>query len=198
MTKKVFLYDSYGYDFYTCEFEGLEANGKPRLTIMTPGCPVENFLEHLDYISEAPCDYFLLCEEGKPADPKLVFEMMWQIFQNACSPFERMSERLEEMRKCDIGYERELQRVKVRLFEYDDEETKSKSYRLIMYAGNRIVGDDCFFKDVKDIIVKLGEFFFYIENHVHIPIKKYLEVSESLKKQVMRHSTNLFDDVEII
>ena len=198
MTKKVFLYDSYGYDFYTCEFEGLDANGKPRLTIMTPGCPVENFLEHLDYLSEAPCDYFLLCEEGKPADPKLVFEMMWLIFQNAYSPFERMSERLEEMRKCDISYEHELQRVKVRMFEYDDEETKSKSYRLIMYAGDRFVGDDYFFKDVKDIIVKLGEFFFYIENHVHIPIKKYLEVSESLKKQVMRHSTNLFDDVEII
>lgn len=198
MTKKVFLYDSYGYDFYTCEFEGLDANGKPRLTIMTPGCPVENFLEHLDDLDEAPCDYFLLCEEGKPADPKLVFEMMWQIFQNVCSPFERMSERLEEMRKCDISYERELQRVKVRLFEYDDEETKSKSYRLIMYAGDRFVGDNYFFKDVKDIVVKLSEFFFFIENHIHLPVKKYLEVNESLKKQVMRHSTNLFDEVEII
>ena len=198
MAKKVFLYDSYGYEFYTCEFEGLDVNGKPRLTIMTPGCPVENFLEHLDDLSEAPCDYFLLCEEGKPADSKLVFEMMWQIYQNAYRPFERMSDRLEEIRKCDISYERELQRVKVRIFEYDDEETKSKSYRLIMYAGDRFVGDNYFFKDVKDIVVKLSEFFFFIENHIHLPVKKYLEVNESLKKQVMRHSKNLFDEVEII
>ena len=187
-----------GYDFYTCDFEGLDTNGKPRLTIMQPGCPVKNFLEHLDIIGEDPNDYQLLCEEGKQADSRLVFEMLWQMFQNVYRPFERMTERMEQMRKCGINYDRELQRVTVRVFEYDDEETQSKSYRLIIYAGDRFVGDDCKFKDIKDIIVKLSDFFFFIENHLHIPLKKHLETSESLKKQVMHHSTNLFDEVNII
>ena len=109
-----------------------------------------------------------------------------------------MTERMEQMRKCGINYDRELQRVTVRIFEYDDEETQSKSYRLIIYAGDRIVGDDWKFKDIKDIIVKLGEFFFYIENRVQIPLKKYLETSDKLKRQIMRQSPNLFDDVVTI
>ena len=65
MAKKVFLYDSYGYDFYACEFDGLDAEGKPRLTIMTPGCPVENFLESSDIMND-PRGYYLLCEEAHP------------------------------------------------------------------------------------------------------------------------------------
>ena len=198
MAKKIYLYDSYGYEFYACEFEGLDANGKPRLPIMQPGCPVENFLEHLDFTGDIPVDYLLLCEEGKPADSKLVFEMMGQIFLNGVKAFDRMAERLEEMRKQGIGYAYELQKVKVRINEYDNEESQGKSYSLIMYVGDRFVGEEYDIKDVKDIITKLCGFFFFIENQVHIPVKKFLEVSESLKKQVMRHSTNLFDEVEII
>ena len=96
-----------------------------------------------------------------------------------------------------INYSRDLQRVKVKIHDFVDEESKGKSYCLMMYVGNKFAAN-CTYKDVKDIIVKLCEFFFFIENQVHIPVKKYLEVKESLKKQVMRHSTNLFDDIETI
>ena len=196
MAKKVYLYNSFGYDFLTCDFEGLDTEGKPRLTILTPGLSVMSFKDYIDFMLLDSGDYHLLCEEGKPAESKLVFEMLGQIFLNSNHPFEYMSDRLEEMRKCGISYDRDLQRVRIRIFEYDDEKAKSKSYRMIMYVGDRYVGEDIKCKDVKDIIVKLCGFFFFIENHVHIPLKKYLEVSESLKKQVMRHSPDMFDEIK--
>ena len=198
MGKKIFMYDSFGNEFYACEFEGLDANGKPRLTIVTPGCPVENFLEYLDLMEESPIDYNLLCEQGMEAASKQVVEMMAQIYLNANRPFERMAERLEDMRKWGISYGRDQQRVTVSIYEYEDKEKQSTSYRFDLKVGDTYVENFKKFNDVKDIVMKLTGFFFYIENQVHIPVKKYLEVKESLKKQVMRHSTNLFDDIETI
>ena len=52
MAKKVYLVDSTGYEFFICEFEGMGLDNRPRLTIMMPGRPVENFLTHLDYYGE--------------------------------------------------------------------------------------------------------------------------------------------------
>lgn len=197
MGKKIYLYDLLGYEFYACDFEGLDANGKPRLTIMSPGHPVENFQDYIDFLGEELFDYHLLCEDGETAAAKVVLEMLIQIYLRAERPFERMAERMEEMRMLGIDYSRDLQRVKVKIHEFVDEESNGKSYCLMMYVGNKFAAN-CTYKDVKDIIVKLCEFFFFIENQVHIPVKKYLEVKESLKKQVMRHSTNLFDDIETI
>ena len=65
MAKKIYLVDSTGYDFFICEFEGMGSDNRPRLTIITPGRPVENFLTHLDYYGEDYKDYYLLGEEGK-------------------------------------------------------------------------------------------------------------------------------------
>ena len=75
MEKKVFLVDSTGYEFFICEFEGLGSDNRPRLTIMTPGRPVENFLTHLDHYGENPKDYYLLGEEGKQIDVDKLAEM---------------------------------------------------------------------------------------------------------------------------
>ena len=198
MAKKIYLYDSFGNEFYACEFEGLDANGKPRLTVMTPGYPVENFLDYLDLMEESPIDFNLLCEEGKTAASKQIVEMMAQIYVKANCPFERMAERLEDMRKWGIGYGRNQQRVTVRIYKYEDNEKQSSSYRFNLKVGNTFVENFKNFDDVKDIVMKLTGFFFYIENQVHIPVRKCLEVSESLKKQVMRHSSNLFEEVETI
>lgn len=198
MAKKIYLYDSFGNEFYACEFEGLDANGKPRLTVMTPGYPVENFLEYLDLMEESPIDYNLLCEEGKTAASKQMVEMMAQIYVNANCPFDRMAERLEDMREWGISYGRNQQRVTVRIYEYEDNEKQRTSYRFNLKVGDTFVDNFKNFDDVKDIVMKLTGFFFYIENQVHIPVRKCLEVSESLKKQVMRHSSNLFEEVETI
>lgn len=199
MAKKIFLYDSHGYDFYACEFEGLDTDGKPRLTIVMPGRPVENFLEHLDINGEDPGDYLLLCEEGKPADSKLVVEMLGQILLNGLHPHERMSERLEELRKNGITYDREQQLIKFRIYDYDIEESKNKKFRLIMYVGdNRYVSENDDFDSINDIMITLSGFYFYVEQQFQIPIKKRLEVKYHLKKQVTRQYADLFDEIRTI
>ena len=63
MAKKVYLVDSTGYEFFICEFEGMGSDNRPRLTIMTPGRPVENFLTHLDYYGEDPKDYYRIAKD---------------------------------------------------------------------------------------------------------------------------------------
>ena len=75
MAKKIFIYDTFGVGFFICDFEGLDEDGKPRLTIMTPGCPVQNFREYTKTYAEEELDYHLLCVEGQPADSKYVVEM---------------------------------------------------------------------------------------------------------------------------
>ena len=199
MAKKIFLYDSHGYDFYACEFEGLDTDGKPHLTIVMPGRPVENFLEHLDINGEDPGDYLLLCEEGKPADSKLVVEMLGQILLNGLHPHERMSERFEELRKNGITYDREQQLIKFRIYDYDIEESKNKKFRLIMYVGdNRYVSENDDFDSINDIMITLSGFYFYVEQQFQIPIKKRLEVKYHLKKQVTRQYADLFDEIRSI
>ena len=199
MIKKIYLYDSHGYDFYTCSFEGFTPEGKPRLVIMSPGRPVENFFEHLNIKGEAPGDYLLLCEEGKPADSKLVIEMLGQILLNNLNPYEKMSDRLDEMRKYGIIYDREQQLVKFSIYEYDNEGSKSKKFRLIMYVGdNRYVSESDDFDSINDIIITLSGFFFYVEQQFQIPIKKRLEVQSHLKKQVTRQYADLFDEIRTI
>lgn len=199
MAKKIYLYDSHGYDFYTCSLEGFTPEGMPRLIIMSPGRPVENFLEHLNINGEDPGDYLLLCEEGKPADSKLVIEMLGQILLNTLHPYERMSERLDEMRKNGINYDRELQLVKFRIYDYDNEESKSKKYRLIIHVGDsRYVGESYDYDKINDIVVLLSGFFFYVEQQFQIPIKKRLEVEAHLKKLVTCHFADLFDEIKTI
>ena len=199
MEKKIYLYDSHGFEFYACSFEGLDAVGRPRLTIMSPGRSVENFWDYLQINDEDPGNYFLLCEEGKPADSKFVIEMLGQILLNTLHPYERMSERLDEMRKYGISNDRELQTVIARIYDYDNVESKSTKYRLILYVGNhRYVTESHDFDKLSDVIVTLSGFFFFIENSVKIPVKKILEVSESLKKQVSRHSSNMFEEIKTI
>ena len=201
MAKKVYLFDSFGYDFYACEFDGLDADGKPRLTIMTPGCPVENFRDRLEVTEESEYDYYLLCEEGKLADSKLIVEMLGQIFLNNFRPYERLSARLEEMRKWGIEYDRNLQKLTVKILEYDDEESNSVKYRLMMFIGEQYhyVGEgEDMFDSLKEICSKLSGFFYFIESQTNIPLKKHLEVSESLKKQMMRISSNVFDTIDVL
>ena len=199
MAKKIYLYDSHGYDFYACEFGGLDTDGKPRLTIVTPGMPIESFSEHLEINGEDPGDYLLLCEEGKPADSKLVVEMLGQILLNVPHPYERMSERFEELRKNGITYDREQQLIKFRIYDYDIEESKNKKFRLIMYVGdNRYVSENDDFDSINDIMITLSGFFFYVEQQFQIPIKKRLEVKYHLKKQVTRQYADLFDEIMTI
>ena len=200
MAKKVYLFDSFGYDFYACEFDGLDADGKPRLTIMTPGCPVENFRDRLEVTEESEYDYYLLCEEGKLADSKLIVEMLGQIFLNNFRPYERLSARLEEMRKWGIDYDRNLQKLTVRILEYDDEESNSVKYRLMMFIGEQYhyVGEgEDMFDSLKEICSKLSGFFYFIESQTNIPLKKHLEVNESLKKQMERIASNVFDRIYV-
>ena len=196
MTKKIYLYDSNGYNFYACEFEGLSVEGKPRLTIMTPGCPVENFSKHLDEVNEQLCSFYLLCEEGKTADSKMVIDMLGQMLLYVRHPLEKMLGRMEMMRTYGINYSHELQNVEVKLYEFEDEETKRKSYFLKLYVGDRFIGDNCVYEDLSDIVTDLSRFFFFIEKQVQIPLRKILEVKEDLRKKVMRHTTLLFDEVK--
>lgn len=198
--KKVFLYNLLGSAFFICEFDGLDANGKPRLTIMTPGCSVENFYDDLEKNGEYDFNYYLLCEEGKQADSKLIVEMLGQVFLNSIRPYDRLSARLEEMRKWGIDYDHDLQKLTVRILEYDDEETNSVKYRLIMYIGEqyRYIGEgDDMYDNLKDICSKLSGFFYFIESETHIPLKKYLEVSESLKMKMERIASNVFDRIKV-
>ena len=177
MAKKIFIYDTFGVGFFICDFEGLDEDGKPRLTIMTPGCPVQNFREYTKTYAEEELDYHLLCVEGQPADSKYVIEMLGQIFINSGHPYDSLSVRLEEMRKYGISYDQELQKLTIRILEYEDEETKSVKYRMLMYVGEleHYVGErEDMYDSLKDICSKLTGFFFFIENQTHIPLKKHL------------------------
>lgn len=196
MTKKVFLYDTLGTAFFICDFEGLDEDGKPRLTIMTPGYPVQNFLEYTKSYRENELDYYLLCVEGQPADSKYVVEMLGQVFINSNHPYDSLSARLEEMRKYGICYDQEQQKLTIRILEYDDKESKSVKYRMTLFVGdlNLYVGEgEGMYDSLSEIVSKLSGFFFFIENQTHIPLKKHLQASESVKKQVKRISPNLFD-----
>ena len=200
MAKKVFLYDSLGSSFFICEFDGLDANGKPRLTIMTPGRSVENFYDDLEINGEYEFNYYLLCEEGKQADSKLIVEMLGQVFLNSIRPYERLSARLEEMRKWGIDYDHDLQKLTVRILEYDDEETNSVKYRLMMFIGEQYhyVGEgEEMYDNLKEICSRLSGFFYFIESQTNIPLKKHLEVSESIKKQMERIASNVFDRIKV-
>ena len=197
--KKVYLYDTFGSALFCCEFDGLDEDGNPRLTIMTPGCPVQNFHEYTKTYCENELDYYLLCMEGQPADSKYVVEMLGQIFINSNHPYDSLSARLEEMRKYGISYDHELLKLTIRILECEDEEAKSVKYRMSMYVGEleHYVGErEDMYDSLKDICSKLTGFFFFIENQTHIPLKKHLVTTVGVEKQVKRISPNLFDKFE--
>ena len=197
MAKKVYLVDSTGYDFFICEFEGLGSDNKPRLTIMMPGSPVENFLEHLDLYGEAPEDYYLLCEEGKQADAALVVEMMGQIILRGMNNFSRMAARMELMRKNGISYSREMQKVTIMVMEDKIDVTGDVTYRANMYIGEELhfVSESDNYESIGDIMLMLRNFFCFIEDQMHIPLRKRLEVPASLKNSCKRYCPSLFDEI---
>lgn len=197
MAKKIYLVDSTGYDFFICEFEGLGSDNKPRLTIMMPGSPVENFLEHLDLYGEAPEDYYLLCEEGKQADAALVVEMMGQIILRDMNNFSRMAARMELMRKNGISYSREMQKVTIMVMEDKNDVTGDVTYRANMYIGEELhfVSESDNYESIGDIILILRNFFCFVEDQMHIPLRKRLEVPASLKNSCKRYCPSLFDEI---
>lgn len=197
MAKKIYLVDSTGYDFFICEFEGLGSDNKPRLTIMMPGSPVENFLEHLDLYGEAPEDYYLLCEEDKQADAALVVEMMGQIILRDMNNFSRMAARMELMRKNGISYSREMQKLTIMVLEGKDHETGDVTYRANMYIGEELhfVSESDNYESIGDIMLLMRNFFCFIEDQMHIPLRKRLEVPASLKNSCKRYCPSLFDEI---
>lgn len=198
MTKKVYLYDSYGYDFYACEYEGLDADGKPRLTIMTPGQPVENFKERLEETGESIYDYYLLCEGGKQADPASVVEMLGVIFLYSGQQNKRIPARLEEMRKYGIDYSRELQKLTVTISELAVESPLDEKYRLSMSVGDRdrYIGECRDFKYLNELLSKLCNFIYLVEDRAGIPLKKKLRADGDMMKQIKKKMSNLFDEYE--
>ena len=196
MAKKVYLIDSTGYEFFICEFEGMGSDNRPRLTIMTPGRPVENFLTHLDYYSENPKDYYLLGEEGKQVDATLVIEMMWQILMRGFDSFHKMALRKEEMRKNGISYGRDLQKVQIVIHEVKTNGTGDVRYRVDMFVEDgRVLTDNTKYDDIHDIIRNLRGFFYFIEEQMCIPLRKRLEVPASLKNSCKRYCPSLFDEI---
>lgn len=198
MAKKVYLVDSTGYEFFICEFEGMGSDNRPRLTIMTPGRPVENFLTHLDYYGEDYKDYYLLGEEGKQVDATLVIEMMGQILIRGFDSFHKMALRMEEMRKNGISYDRELQKLQIVIHEVKTNGTGDVGYRVDMFVGEdgRILTDNTKYDDIHDIIRNLRGFFYFIEEQMCIPLRKKLNVGEHLKKQFKRYCPNVFDEID--
>ena len=195
MNKRIFLYDSFGFDFYACYYEGQDADGKARLTMMTPGKPVVNFQRYLTEFEEDASHYHLLCEEGKPADSKMIIEMLAHVFLNSTRPYEKMAERLNEMWKFGISYDREPQKVTVKLYLLNNEDPTHDSHRIEMYIGEMRYIDDCVNdKGLGDVIVDLSGFFYFMKTQVHIPVTSRLESCEALKKQVKRLAPHLFDE----
>ena len=198
--KKVFIYDLIGCDLYACNYVGMAYDGKPLLTIMTPGYSVENLFEYLEKNDEEMGDCILLCEEGKPADSELIVKMFGHMFLNVHPPFEKMSARLREIRMYGIDYERELQKLTVTIFEMDDVKLNKKKYRLFMLVGehrNHIYEVDLPDK-IGDIFSQLRGFFYYMENEVHIPLKKHLEMRGSLDKQLKHKASDIFDEIDVV
>ena len=198
MAKKVYLVDSTGYDFFICEFEGMGSDNRPRLTIMTPGRPVENFLTHLDYYGEDYKDYYLLGEEGKQIDATLVIEMMGQILIRGFDSFHKMALRMEEMRKNGISYDRELQKLQIEIHEVKTNGTEDVRYRVDMFVGEngRMMSDGVNYESIGDIMLILRNFFCFIEGQMCIPLRKILHVEEHLKKQFKRYCPTVFDEID--
>ena len=197
MAKKIYLVDSTGYEFFICEFEGMGSDNRPRLTIMTPGRPVENFLTHLDYYGEDSKDYYLFGEEGKQVDATLVVEMMGQIILRDMNNFSRMAARMELMRKNGISYSREMQKVTIMVLEGKDHETGDVTYRANMYIGEELhfVSESDNYESIGDIMLILRNFFCFVEDQMHIPLRKRLEVPASLKNSCKRYCPSLFDEI---
>ena len=198
MAKKVYLVDSTGYDFFICEFEGMGSDNRPRLTIMTPGRPVENFLTHLDYYGEDYKDYYLLGEEGKQIDATLVIEMMGQILIRGFDSFHKMALRMEEMRKNGISYDRELQKLQIVIHEVKTNGTEDVRYRVDMFVGEngRMMSDGVNYESIGDIMLILRNFFCFIEGQMCIPLRKILHVEEHLKKQFKHYCPTVFDEID--
>ena len=197
MAKKVYLVDSEGFGFFICEYDGLGSDNKPRLTIMMPGSPVENFLTHLDYYGEDYKDYYLLGEEGKQADAALVVEMMGQIILRDMNNFSRMAARMELMRKNGISYSREMQKVTIMVMEDKNDVTGDVTYRANMYIGEELhfVSESDNYESIGDIMLLMRNFFSFVEDQMHIPLRKRLEVPASLKNSCKRYCPSLFDEI---
>lgn len=199
MAKKIYLVDSSGVDFLTCEFDGMGSDNNPQLTIMTPGEPVVNFFTYLDAHGFEPKDYRLLCEEGKQADTTIVVEMMGRICMRFTDPYDLMEARMEEMRKNGISYDRDLQKLDIRIMETEDEDSGAPRYRVVISIGEKehnVYNKN--YKDVADIISKLKEFFYFIEEEMQIPLRKRLYVKAPLDKQLQHLCNSMFDEIVAI
>ena len=198
MAKKVYLVDSEGYGFFICEYDGLGSDNKPRLTIMMPGRPVENFLTHLDCYGRNPENYYLLCEEGQQADAAMVVGMMAQICLKDLGIASGMAARMELMRTSGISYSREMQKLTMFIVEGKDHETGDVTYGVQLYVGEQqhYVGEDKNFESIGDIIQLLKQFCWFVEGQMNIPLRKRLEVPASLKKACKGYCPNVFDEIE--
>ena len=198
MGKKVYLADTEGFGFFICEYDGLGADNKPRLTVMMPGKPVVNYLEYMDYYGEDPENYYLLCEEGKQADAAMVVGMMGQMFLRDVDSFDRMTARMELMRRNGIDYGRDLQKLTIRVIEVRDDDLETMKYRFDMYVGEEghFVSESNYFEKPADFICKLRGFFYFVEDQMHIPLRKCLVAKAPLDKQFKRYCPSIFDEIE--
>lgn len=200
MTKNVFLYDSFGSSLLKCEYDGPGADGKPRLTIMMPGHPVESFYDYLKTNGGYADCYYLLCEEGKLVETKLIVEMLGQVGLNSFSPFEDMAARLHEVHEHGISFDHAAQELTVKILEVEDKESNKVYYRLIMSVGGEkhYIGEaDEVFDNLREIQELLSEIFLFFELEARIPMKKYLEAPKKLKKEFETCRSPKFDYISI-
>ena len=129
--KKMFLYDSEGYEVIACQLMEESRCGEPQLVVVTPGKPVtslETFMDDTD-----TKEMLFLCEDGETVPSKRVVRMLSPLIKDQDET--PMTDLIHEMDK--LGIKRSKDPVSIFMIAYkSNDPDDDKTYNLSVFLDD--------------------------------------------------------------
>ena len=198
---KAFLYDSLCGIVYRCMFAGIDELGRAQWVNITPGGEAKTLIEIAADEDFENARYCLLAMEGELAQSRMVAKVIAKVME---CPIEEvaadMAHSLKHMQQLGVKWDQKPLEMEVRVFENPEEGRRSGKYTF--WLGD--CSSDCNiftevdgFNDLNELFRWIRMYFLILEANAEISIvKKYLRISDELKKKVSRHELGTYDHVE--
>ena len=198
---KAFLYDSLCGIVYRCMFAGIDELGRAQWVNITPGEEAKTLIEIAADEDFENARYCLLAMEGELAPSRMVAKVIAKVMECPIDEVAAdMAHSLKHMQQLGVKWDMKPLELEVRVFENPEEGRRSGRYTF--WLGD--CSSDCNiftevdgFNDLNELFRWIRMYFLILEANAEISIvKKYLRISDELKKKVSRHELGKYDHVE--
>ena len=190
--KKVFLYDSDGFEVIACQLMEESRCGEPQLVVVTPGKPVTSLQTFMDDINIK--EMYFLCEDGETVPSKRVVRMLSPLIKYQDESI--ITDLIHDMDK--LGIKRLKNSVRISMLAYkSNDPDEEPAYTLSIYFNDDEdpIRFDKYFDSLEEMLECLAIFHHAILMEAEINLSIKIHFGDKRNDEVPDKYLYMFDEI---